>query len=376
MMSAWIAIFKVGRHTDASGQTRDWTRADLDQIVRSYNPQDHEAPVVIGHPASNDPAWAWIEGLRRTGDVLYAKLKDVVPAFGDMVRQGLFKKRSIALYPPKDGHGWRLRHLAFLGAMPPSVKGLEDRLAFAQDASTTFHEVTFEELVVQPQPLMLRVLTSLREFLIDRFGMDAADKVLPTWDLDALRQPPEMSEPTPPKEPDMDKAELDRLLAKAREDGKRAAQAEFAEHEHTAQTRLAQIEAENRRQRLHATLADLKRQGKVLPAWEQAGLLTFLETLETLSATEAPLLLFAEGEPKVSPAQWFQRFLAALPPLVAFGEIACHGHAESPASPGEELAELAYAYMAQHTVSYSEAFLAVQRERPDLAAEYLATMRR
>lgn len=99
----WIPVFKTGTHTDSSGNEKTWTDADLDKIAASYHPAGHEAPVVIGHPKDNGPAWGWVEGLKREGDILYAKFKDLVPEFVDMVRKGLFKKRSISLYPDLEG---------------------------------------------------------------------------------------------------------------------------------------------------------------------------------------------------------------------------------------------------------------------------------
>lgn len=121
IMPKWFAIFKAGKHTDSSGNTKEWTEADLDKIVASYDPAKHEAPIVIGHPKTNAPAYGWIESLKRVGDTLYAKAKQLVPEFVEMVNKGLFKKRSISLYP--DG---TLRHVGFLGATPPAVKGLPD----------------------------------------------------------------------------------------------------------------------------------------------------------------------------------------------------------------------------------------------------------
>lgn len=121
MEGKWIAVFRTGKHTDSAGNERDWNTGDLDEIVSQYNPAEHEAPVVIGHPAENAPAYGWVEALKREGETLYARFKQLVPEFVDMVKRGLFKKRSIALYPDLT-----LRHIGFLGAMPPAVKGLAD----------------------------------------------------------------------------------------------------------------------------------------------------------------------------------------------------------------------------------------------------------
>jgi len=139
-MDQWVQVFKTGRHTDASGGEKVWSKDDLDRIIYSYNPQGHEAPVVIGHPEENAPAYGWVEALKREGEVLYAKLKNLVPEFVDMVRRGLFKKRSISLYPDLT-----LRHVGFLGAMPPAVKGLADIKFDVGKESTTISFSDFED---------------------------------------------------------------------------------------------------------------------------------------------------------------------------------------------------------------------------------------
>jgi hypothetical protein len=123
MMNSWIEIFRTGVYPEGT-----FTKEDLDVIARDYRPQVHEAPVVVGHPEHNKPAFGWVEALRREGNILLAKFKDVIPEFADMVRRGLFKKRSASFYMPylsPTGH-WYLRHVGFLGAAPPIVKGLQD----------------------------------------------------------------------------------------------------------------------------------------------------------------------------------------------------------------------------------------------------------
>ncbi len=114
-------IFKTGTHTSDKGITKDYTEDDLNFIATSYNPSENEAPIVIGHPADNAPAYGWIESLKVVGDKLIAKAKDVIPEFKEAVQKGLYKKRSISL--DKDG---KLRHVGFLGAAAPAVKGLAD----------------------------------------------------------------------------------------------------------------------------------------------------------------------------------------------------------------------------------------------------------
>jgi len=116
----WIEIFRGGKQVDSQGREHDGD-AIIEKAIATFNTNDHEPPVVIGHPKDNAPAYGWVEALMKSGNVLYAKFKNVVPGFADLVKRGLFKKRSAAFYP--DG---RLRHVGLLGGMPPAVKGLAD----------------------------------------------------------------------------------------------------------------------------------------------------------------------------------------------------------------------------------------------------------
>jgi len=121
----WQEVFKAGKHTDANGNEREWSSEDIDTIIAKYNNQNpdgrHDAPVVIGHPVNNSPAYAWVEELKRDGETLLAKFAQIDPQFEDLIKEGRYKKVSIALYPDM-----MLRHIGFLGAIPPAVKGLKD----------------------------------------------------------------------------------------------------------------------------------------------------------------------------------------------------------------------------------------------------------
>ena len=140
--NGWIQIFKGGNQTDSGGHTHDGDEL-IAKALAGFNTKEHEPPAVVGHPQDNAPAFAWVDDLKEEivdgKRVLMAKFKQVVPEFEKMVKKGLFKKRSAAFYP--DG---RLRHVGFLGAAPPAVKGLAD-IGFACDLQVKEDDlVTFE----------------------------------------------------------------------------------------------------------------------------------------------------------------------------------------------------------------------------------------
>jgi hypothetical protein len=118
----WLDVFTAGEQTDSDGNKRQWTPQDLDTIVEKYNSQtEHEAPIVIGHPETDSPAYGWVEKLERRGDTLYAHLVDLTDEFVSWLEAKHYKKRSIAIYDTL-----LLKHIGFLGATPPAVKGLKN----------------------------------------------------------------------------------------------------------------------------------------------------------------------------------------------------------------------------------------------------------
>ena len=138
-------IFRTGTHTSLNGQTKEFSEADLDTIAGSYNPSEHEAPIVIGHPETNAPAYGWIDKLKRIGDRLIAFPKQVSNEFAELVKSGAFKKRSISITPDL-----KLNHVGFLGAAAPAVKGLKD-VQFAENPD----ELDFASFEFDPVTLSL-----------------------------------------------------------------------------------------------------------------------------------------------------------------------------------------------------------------------------
>jgi hypothetical protein len=146
-------IFRTGKHTSDKGITNEYTNEDLDKIVNNYNPQEHEAPIVIGHPKTNAPAYGWIEKLQRIGDKLFAFPKQLNKEFEELVKSGAFKKRSISITPD-----FKLNHVGFLGAAAPAVKGLKD-VEFSEEQE--FSNFEFDDIaLVQDDDLVPHHLNS------------------------------------------------------------------------------------------------------------------------------------------------------------------------------------------------------------------------
>lgn len=183
MSGAWLEIFKTGTHTSGNGITKEYKDDDLAHIVKTYNEQkDHEAPLVLGHPTNDQPAYGWAKELKMAGSKLLAYVDQVSGDIVDAVKRGEYKKVSIALYP--DG---LLRHIGLLGAVPPAVKGLAP-VQFAEGEE-------FEEYIwvndETRMPTVARIFSSLRDLLIEKFSLDVADKAIDKSDVEYLQRPSE-----------------------------------------------------------------------------------------------------------------------------------------------------------------------------------------
>lgn len=156
----WIECFKVGVLTDSEGNTRTWTEDDLKKIVSIYNDkakdnESYQVPLVKGHPDTDAPAYGWVRELRYNEA---AKIMEALIApsseFVEEIRGEAYKKVSIALYDDL-----MLRHIGFLGAVAPAVKGL-DPVKFS--SAMKYAEYDFEEPIANPAAVDYKVQAEAR----------------------------------------------------------------------------------------------------------------------------------------------------------------------------------------------------------------------
>ena len=63
----WIEIFRAGKYPQGT-----FTQSDTQQIAQHDDPQFSEAPVVIGHPNTDDSAFGWTKERKSIGNILMA----------------------------------------------------------------------------------------------------------------------------------------------------------------------------------------------------------------------------------------------------------------------------------------------------------------
>lgn len=319
-----LHIFRPGRHTALSGATLEFTAADLAASAAAYDPARHEAPLVVGHPALDAPAYGWVQALQHSASGLQAQPHQVQAEFAELVRQGRFKKISASFWLP-DAPGnpapgvYYLRHVGFLGAAAPAVQGLRAPAFGASDGG-----VETLEFAAPSQPLAPN---------------------------------PDQESPVTPDEKAALQAENQRLKAElAQASAAAAAQAAAARH------------AE------HAAFCDaLLQAGRLTPALAPV----LVATLDFVGAQEQ-VVEFAHADTRQPLLGALKSALQALPPLIDFAE-----RSAAPASAGTaqaaafaapsglevdahalELHRRALAHAQAHKTDYLAAVAAVQQGAP------------
>lgn len=343
-LAGWVHSFYAGTHKDSKGRAATFTKADLEQMVA--NLARVPAPAVVGHPKDNAPRYATTAAAKVEGDQLYVSFCKVNPAFDKAVADGAYPDRSLSVFKDPE-HGWTIRHVGFLGAVPPALEGLEpvDYAANPTDPEALFEfamdgcddcqaEIDLANAVAD----MADLFTGVREWLIAEKGLDVADRVTPSWSLDWIKKRAasartafyaeqqanaETSHPTNPmfSAPALKRPIGDLTMTPEEIAAKAAAEAAAAEKlkaDFAAQgAELAELRALRLRDGIATKVNAWKAEGKVLPA-DEAGLVEFMAAIESGTSFEFSA---AGTTAKTTPAEWFAEFMAKRPKLVELGRL-------------------------------------------------------
>lgn len=360
-----IHFFRPGRHVAMSGQAIEFSAEDLAAAAAAYDPATWPAPIVVGHPTLDAPAYGWVGSIEDRDGELYATASQVEPQFAELVKAGRYKKVSAAWFTP--GHPnnpapgrYYLKHLGFLGAAAPAVAGLK---------SVTFAAGP-DDLVIEFGAAdawnMKRIFRALREWLIEKFDAETANRVVPDYAIEGveLAPPPEaapgFAAPAAPASPpegdpmsDADKARLAEIEAKFAE-----VQAENA----ALKAKLAEGER-LQRHAAHAAFAEQQvKAGRLTPAMSPV----IVAVLDALA--DAPPM-FGAGEAAQPLPEALRAAIAAGPVVVDFAERG---------APGEQAAGAAFSAPHGYSVDagameiHAQA-LAWQQAHPD--TDYLTAVK-
>lgn len=322
-MEKWIEIFSAGTWKDNAGRLRSYSNANLDSIVTAFDPAKREVPLVIGHPQPSHPAWGWVDSLKREGNLLFMKCKDVVPEFQEAVNTGRYRKTSIMVDP----ESFELEHVGFLGAVQPAVPGL----ANAAFSAPSEKAVLVEYSAWSMGGTIGRLFQGLRDHLVDTVGIDKANMVLSQWDIDTLKewQANEVSSYAAPENPAAVAPATP--VPSARESELETENAQLRTE--VATRDAAVLQAEN-----VAFCKQLTDEGRLLPAQRE-------EAMRLLATLQAPELAAFSKAGVTAPGALLKAFLSSMNPQIGLGEFAKDGRQLRDASDAGALAEKASAFM-------------------------------
>ena len=321
-----IQIFKPGKHTPMSGAALSFSETDLAATAAAYDPARHEAPLVCGHPTHDEPAYGWVGSLSFAEGALEAAPIQLNVEFAELVAGGAFKKISASFYSPDSPSNpvpgvYYLRHVGFLGAMPPAVKGLRNpSFADAEQGVVEFAEWSENLMDGHPDDVDNAGLwRSLRDWFIGKFGQDEADKALPGYTIknleqsaqDELKESQTAATVSPAFTEKGNTVSPEEAAALAAEN----AQMKQQLADNASRDKAAQAAA---RHAGHASFAEgLVAAGTLLPAHKEV----IVASLDQLAGAEQ-VIEFGEGEAKQSLVEALKAMLANSPKLVNFGEAA------------------------------------------------------
>lgn len=342
-LTDWVHAFSGGDQIDSQGRRVHFSHSDLDQIVANHD-ASAPPPHVITHDELYSPfRFGDIAEVKRDGDHLFVKSGRVSPQLESMVSGGYLPDRSLRIL--KTDAGYKIGHLAWLGSEPPAVEGLAP-VEFAAP-QVDQHDFVFGQGAPDTYTpnVMQRAWRRLREWILDREGVEAADRVMPEHEIESLGEhvdemeresdrddPREFSrgrqQPAAPSgattmtgQHQFSQADIEAAEARGRE----AAQRETQTETERVNAELAAERAKNRRAEFAREVGELAVDGdavRLTPA-QQVGVADFMAQLDDGSDNAFEFSAGTTDKPqtkKQTPLEFFRDFVKSLGPQVKTGQ--------------------------------------------------------
>jgi len=331
-----MEIFRAGNQTDSAGNSKKWTTADLDEIVKNFNDGGEDVAAVIGHPeqGENAPAFAWFKKVWREGETLFAEMSEIVDEFGVMLKNKMFKRRSIGL-----AGGNTLDHIAFLGKSRPAIKGLKDfKYSKENGEVVTFSELELDEIELDESLSFMDNFKNALKALNINFNETQTEDL----EMEKIEQLENEIETLKGNFAEAEKkSETLESDLKAANEEKLAITNEFSEYKANEKT----VEYEN-------FVDEQIEAGKVLPANKNA-IMNNMKIMDGNEAQEFSSESNKDAE-KVTPLEMYKESVINGPTLVEFDENFKKGKARSE-NTDKEISEKAHKLAKEKGLSFSDA---------------------
>lgn len=317
-----LHIFRPGCHTAMSGAAISFSESDLQATCLAYDPAKWRAPLVVGHPRVDAPAYGWVDSVEFSEIGIEATPGDVETEFAELVNAKRFSSISVSFWAPAHPSNpvpgvYYLRHVGFLGAVPPALKGLRTPEFAADDEGIV-------EFSAWDDAASAGLWRRLREWVLGKFGADEADQVVPSYLVEGLERAAqreideELAEDSPPAPPQAAAFSDPSLETSVTPEEKARLEAENA----ALRARLDAADAEARtraateRHAANVAFADgLVTAGRLPPAHRDV----VVATLDCIASQPEPVE-FGEGDAKAPLLDAVRGYLQAAPVAPEFAE--------------------------------------------------------
>jgi len=331
-MAQKIKMLKPGRFKSMSGKVVNLTEAHLAATAAAYDPAIYAAPMVVGHPTVESPAYGKIAAADFSDGFLNGEPTKVDPAFARIVNGGYYDHVSLSLFEPDSPSNpvpgvYYPRHLGFLGAVAPAVPGLGTVSLAADEAGVVSFALGKGGMVAlggYEDRVLVRILRGLKNTLIGEWGKEKADATIDEWDLQLLTE--EAVRPDPPMDISPEPA-----FAEHQKGGATMTPEELQQKETDLAAReKALLAGENsRKHTANLEFAEsLVKEGKLLPANKAAA----VAVLDFASGvTSGNTIEFGDGDAKKTeaPLATIKALFSAMPKVIEFAELGGGAEPES-----------------------------------------------
>ncbi len=236
------------------------------------------------------------------------------------VDSGRYKKRSASFYAPDSPNNpvpgvYYLRHVGWLGALPPGVKGLDEVSLTEAETGVVYFSESVEEKTMADTKV---VLARLRDWLVENLGQKDADKLLSEEQAEAVEAAVEEADPKAVEVEVPESADAETLLPEVT--GQLVALSEENQQLKEEMTELQeQFEQQGDDEELTEFGEVLRR--KVSPR-HRSMIRALLMAVSTGRGHSRKRLEFGEGSQRKPIGPALRNFIRSLPDVVEFGESA------------------------------------------------------
>lgn len=198
-----IPILKPGSFEDRNGQLVTIDTELMTQVVETYDPSHFKVPLILSHTvpeghtdvtlSTSEYSFGTPDSLAISEDRVWAEFSKLSPQFRESWKNGEILSFSSGLYPPKHpknpyGNAWSLRHVAALGKSPPAIKGLGEPVGLSELPEYDLAEGVSTPTIpaIELGYVLEDVMSSLREDIIDKEGLERANALLPKVQIEEI----------------------------------------------------------------------------------------------------------------------------------------------------------------------------------------------